>query len=379
MIVILLISGLAALVVGAELLVRGASRLAERIGISALVVGLTVVAFGTSAPEMAVSVGTAFSGKADLALGNVVGSNIFNILFILGLSALVVPLVVDQKLVRFDVPLMIGVSLLVLLLGLDGVIGRPEGVLLFAGILGYTAWCTIAGRSESPAVQQEYEQAFGHSVTTELAETPGRAPRTDGLSGQLGLIIAGLILLVLGAGWLVDGASELARRLGVSELVIGLTIVAGGTSLPELATSVVAAVRGERDIAVGNVVGSNIFNILAVLGLSAAVAPDGVAVADQALRFDIPVMIAVAAGCLPIFFTGHQIARWEGALFVAYYLAYTATLVMLATRSDVLPRFRLAMNGFVLPLTAITLVVIAMRALAASRTNRAVASGGPRP
>jgi cation:H+ antiporter len=180
---------------------------------------------------------------------------------------------------------------------------------------------------------------------------------------QLGFIAAGLVLLVLGARWLVDAASELARRLGISELVIGLTIVAGGTSLPELATSVVAAIRGERDIAVGNVVGSNLFNILAVLGLAAAIAPDGVAVADQALRFDIPVMIAVAAACLPIFFTEHRIARWEGALFLAYYVAYTATLVMLATQSEVLPLFRLLMIGFVLPLTAITLIVISVRTL----------------
>jgi cation:H+ antiporter len=366
MIFVLLVAGMAALVIGAELLVRGASRLAIAVGISPLVVGLTVVAFGTSAPEMAVSVASAFSGRADIALGNVVGSNIFNVLFILGLSALLVPLIVDQKLVRFDVPLMIGVSLLVLVLGLDGSVGRVDGVCLFIGILGYTAWCVVAGRKESLAVQREYAEAYG---TQEGA--PGQvdreATRPVALFQHLGFIAAGLVLLVLGAGWLVVGASDLARRLGISELVIGLTIVAGGTSLPELATSVVAAIRGERDIAVGNVVGSNIFNILAVLGLSATIAPDGVAVADQALRFDIPVMIAVAAACLPIFFTGHRIARWEGALFLGYYIAYTATLVMLATQGGVLPLFRLMMNGFVLPLTAITLIVISVRTLAHSR------------
>ncbi|MBX3436949.1 MAG: calcium/sodium antiporter, partial [Planctomycetaceae bacterium] len=347
------------------------SRLAEAMGISALVVGLTVVAFGTSAPEMAVSVGTALSGKTDIALGNVVGSNIFNVLFILGLSALVVPLVVDQKLVRFDVPLMIGISVLVLLLGWDGSIGRVEGIVLFTGILAYTAWCIIAGRKEKPAIYEEYNAAFGPEQPASSDQGQG-AVKTSSVLWQIGLIVVGLVLLVLGAGWLVDGATAMARRLGVGELVIGLTIVAGGTSLPELATSIVAAIRGERDIAVGNVVGSNIFNILAVLGLSASISPQGIAVAEQALRFDIPVMIAVAAACLPIFFTGHLIARWEGGLFVAYYIAYTAALILIATQSDVLPLFRWTMNGFLLPLTTITLCVIAVRSLAASRRREAL-------
>jgi cation:H+ antiporter len=355
-----LLAGMVTLVGGAELLVRGASRLAGRMGISPLVIGLTVVAFGTSAPELAVSVASAWSGQAEIALGNVVGSNIFNVLLILGLSALIVPLVVDQKLVRFDVPLMIAVSLLMYWMAWDGLISRVEGAVLFAGLLGFLGWCIAAGRDAPAEIQQEYGEAFGGQPETVASSAPQKRLRIVDLL----LIVVGLVLLVLGARWLVHSASDLASRFGVSELVIGLTIVAGGTSLPELATSVIAALRGERDIAVGNVVGSNLFNILGVLGLSAVVAPAGVAVAEQALRFDIPVMVAVAAACLPIFFTGHRIARWEGLLFVGYYVAYTAALVLLAVRGEVEPTFRLLMLGLVIPLTAITLVVIAARSLA---------------
>lgn len=367
--------GLVALVLGAELLVRGAARLGAAAGISSLVVGLTVVAFGTSAPEFSVSIASAFSGRADIALGNVVGSNIFNVLFILGLSALVVPLVVDQKLVRFDVPLMVGASFVVLFLGLDGQIGRFDGLLLFAGLLGYTIWCIVAGRNESAEVQHEYDEAFGD---TEQPTNVNGPKHHAGLLWQLGLIAVGLVLLVLGSNWLVEGATELARRLGVSELVIGLTIVAGGTSLPELTTSLVAAYRGERDIAVGNVVGSNLFNLLGVLGLTAVIAPNGISVAAQTLQFDIPVMIAVSVACLPIFFTGHRIARWEGALFLGYYIAYTAALVMTVTNNQAMPVYRWLMVGFVLPLTAVTLLLIAIRAYTVSRSKRHATRTGAR-
>lgn len=349
--ILFLLAGLVLLVAGAEFLVKGSSRLAAAAGISPLVIGLTIVAFGTSAPEMAVSVGASWSGQADLALGNVVGSNIFNVLFILGLSALVVPLVVSQQLVRLDVPLMIIASFLLLLMGLDGQISRLEGVILFAGILTYTVFLIVQSRKESSAaVKEEYEQEYGAGVS--------------GTAGYVrnGLYIAGgLILLVLGARWLVDSAVSIAQQLGLSELVIGLTIVAMGTSLPELATSVIASIRGERDIAVGNVVGSNLFNILSVLGLSSAVSPAGLAVPDAALVFDIPVMIGVALICLPIFFTGYVITRWNGALFLFYYVAYTAYLVLAAIEHDSLQNFGTAMIWFVIPATAIMLVTLAVR------------------
>lgn len=337
---LLIVAGLITLVVGADVLVRGASKLASQFGISSLVVGLTVVAFGTSAPELAVSIKSAVAGRVDIAVGNIVGSNIYNVLFILGLSALVIPLVVDSKLIRYDVPIMIGASLLTWWLAVDGTVDRVEGSWLFVGALCHTTWCIVVGRRESIRVPREHgphehDNAFGSAAIGD--STIGRTSGWAGFFRQLALIATGLVFLVLGAGWLVDGATVVARRMNISELVIGLTIVAGGTSLPELATSIVAAYRGERDIAVGNIVGSNIFNLLVVLGLSAAVSPIGIPVDEQSLQFDIPVMVLVAAACLPVFFTGHRINRWEGALFVGSGVAYLAALLLMATRSNSLP------------------------------------------
>jgi cation:H+ antiporter len=345
--VTLFIIGLVLLIGGAEALIRGASRLAAAVGISPLVIGLTVVAFGTSAPELAVSVQSSYRGQADLAVGNVVGSNICNVILILGLSAAIAPLVVAARLVWLDVPLMIGVSVLFLVLGLDGTISRPEGLLLFLGAVAYTVWAIRQSRAESPDVHEEYARKYGAGV------------RGGGTLAQLGLIAAGLGMLVLGSNWLVAGAVAFARALGVSELIIGLTVIALGTSLPEVAASVIATIRGERDIAVGNVVGSNLFNILVVLGLTGVVAPEGVRVSPGALTFDIPVMIAVAVACLPVFFTGHQIARWEGFLFLGYYAAYMAYLVLDAAEHDAARPFGTVMLAFVVPITVLTLAVLA--------------------
>ena len=348
-----LLVGLVLLTVGAEALVRGASSLARAVGISPLVVGLTVVAYGTSAPELAVGVQAGLAGQGDIAVGNVVGSNIFNVLFILGLSALITPLVVAQQLVRREVPLMIGVSIALVVMVLDGVLGRIEGLLLAAGAVGYTVFAVRESRRESRAIREEYAKEFG-------GNGPARATPAH-LALQVGLLLAGLAMLVFGAQQLVEGAVTIARTLGVSELVIGLTIVAAGTSLPEVATSVMAAIRGERDIAVGNVVGSNIFNILLILGVTGAIAPSGLAVAPSVLAFDLPVMIAVAVACLPVFFTGHLIARWEGGLFLAYYVAYVTWIVLEASQHDALAPFSTVMLWFVLPLTAVTIALLAFR------------------
>ncbi len=342
---VLLIGGFIVLVLGAELLVRGASRLAAAAGMPSLIIGLTVVAFGTSAPEMAVSVGSALGGSPDIALGNVVGSNIFNVLFILGLSALVAPLVVSTQLVRFDVPVMIATSVLVWLMALDQSISRFEGLVLALMIAMYVDMQIRMGR-----------QGDGGDVPAVPA-----AHGAGAIALNAALIVAGLVLLVAGSRWLLHGATGIARGFGVSELLIGLTIVAAGTSLPELATSVLAALRGERDIAVGNVVGSSIFNLLAVLGLSAALSPAGIGVAEAALVFDIPVMTAVALACLPVFFRRHLIARWEGGVFVLYYVAYTLYLVLAATAHERLDDYRDAMLGFVLPLTLLTFMIIVWR------------------
>jgi len=358
--IVLFIVGLALLVAGAELLVRGASRLAAAGGISPLVIGLTVVAFGTSSPEMAVSISAGLNNQADIALGNVVGSNIFNILFILGISAIIIPLSVATQLVRLDVPIMIGVSLLLLFLTLDGAISRFDGVFLFALAIAYTAFQVWQGRRDQATAQAEVE-------TMEKARGAGQ------FLIQITVVLLGLVLLVQGSRWMVDGAVEFARFFGLSELVIGLTIIAAGTSLPEVAASIIAALRGERDIAVGNVIGSNIFNILGILGLTSIVAPNGIAVASSALTFDIPVMIAVAVACLPIFISGLMIARWEGVVFLGYYVAYTAYLLLDATGHDALPAFSVIMLYFVLPITAVTLTVVAVRSI---KQGRLIASSG---
>jgi len=348
-----LVAGLIVLIWGADLLVKGASRVAVGFGISPLVVGLTVVAFGTSSPEMAISVSSAWKGEADIAVGNVIGSNIFNVLFILGVSALITPLLVNKQLVKIDVPIMIGVSVLAFVLAMDGRIVFWEGAVLFAGVIGYCILAIRIGRA-----------------TGEVGEVIEGAPHW---SVNIALIVFGLVLLVLGSQWLVSAAIEIAAAMGVSELVIGLTIVAAGTSMPEVATSITAAIRGQRDIAVGNVVGSNIFNILAVLGLTAMVAPGGLPVSQAALNFDFPVMLAVAVACLPIFFVGYTIQRWEGAVFLGYYVAYTAFLILDASQHAVLPVFSQAMMMFVVPLTVITLGVVLWREIRRRRGLKPVA------
>ncbi|HNI62976.1 MAG TPA: calcium/sodium antiporter [Agitococcus sp.] len=315
--ILLLVAGLVILTFGADFLVKGASSLAGSLGISPLVIGLTVVAFGTSAPEMSVSVSSAFKGSAEIAVGNVVGSNICNVLLILGLSAIAASLVVQKQLVRFDIPLMIYASLIVLLMSIDGQISRIDGVLLFAGIVAYTVFLIKEARREGVAVVEGADDI----------EPP------QPLWKNAILIIVGLAMLVLGSQWLVDGAVAIAKYFGLSELVIGLTIVAAGTSLPELATSVMASIKGERDIAIGNIVGSNIFNIGAVLGLSSLVAPDGLPVAQSSLMTDIPVMIVVALICLPVFLANYTITRLDGMTFVVCYVAYVVYLVLAAQQS----------------------------------------------
>lgn len=340
---------------GAEMLVRGASRIAFAAGISPLVVGLTVVAFGTSSPELAVTLGGVFSGQADIALGNVVGSNVANVLLILGVAAAVRPLVVSRQLVRLDVPLLIVVSTAVLAMALDGEVGRLDGGLLVVTGILYTAFVVRLGRRggavPAAAINAPADPAGGVSWKTDLV-----------------LIAAGLAALVLGARWLVDGAVAAARALGVSELVIGLTVVAIGTSLPELATSLLAVVRGERDLAVGNVVGSCLYNLVLVLGVGALATPGGVPVARAAVAFDLPVMLATAVACLPIFFVNYTISRWEGWVLLGYYAAYLLYVILDAAEHDALPAFSLAMGLFVIPLTVLTLAVVSYRSLRHGRS-----------
>jgi cation:H+ antiporter len=335
MAIALFIVGIPLLVVGAELLLRGAARIAAASGIPPLIIGLTVVALATSSPEMAVSIGAALEGDGDIALGSVVGSNTLNVLLILGLSAVIAPLVVSQQLVRIDIPLVIVSSLLLLVLALDNSIGRIDGMILFAGILAYITYLVWVRRHST--------DTSDHDETTESDSKSGYSKQS--LMVDIGSILGGLALLVLGAQWLVDGAVDIA------------------------AVSVLASFRGQRDIAVGNVVGSNLFNLLAVVGITGIITPDGIEVAKGLLTFDIPVMTAVAIACVPIFFTGYEIARWEGWVFLGYYAAYVAYLILRATEHDLLPAFSSIMLVYVVPITLLTLAILMLRAIQNRRSG----------
>lgn len=362
---LMLAAGLVLLVGGAEGLVRGGSGLARAAGISPVVVGLTVVAFGTSAPELAVTVGGARSGAAGIAVGNVLGSNIFNVLVILGLSAVVAGLVVHQRIVRLDVPLVVGVTAVAWAFAADGSVGRVEGAALAAAAVAYSVAVYVAARRERPGIAAEYAEAF--------------APPTPEPSGwrrtwlPAGLVVAGLAALVAGAELLVGAATDVAEALGVSDLVIGLTVVAAGTSMPELATSVVAAARGERDIAVGNIVGSNLFNLLAVLGVAALIAPDGVAVADEALALDFPVAFAAVLLALPLLAAGMLLSRLDGALLLVCFALYATVLALGAVASPLAETARVALLA---GLTAATLVALVVVGVAALRRRRAARRDG---
>jgi cation:H+ antiporter len=323
--IVALVVGLACLVGGAELLVKGAASIATRLGVEPVIIGLTVVAFGTSAPELAVSVGASIGGNSDVALGNVVGSNIVNILLILGASAIVGGLAVSQRIVRIDVPLLLVVSVATIVMSLDNAIGRVDGVILFVGIIAYTWWLVRASRrADEPDVVDEYGSAI---------DTVEGAGVERSLPVLVLYVVAGLGVLVLGSQLLVGSATDIATHFGVSELVIGLTVVAIGTSLPELATSMMAAIRGQRDIAVGNIVGSCLFNLMCVLGATGIVSPDGVNVTDASLRLDLPVMLAATIVLVPIFWNGFEIRRWEGFVLVFFYVVYVVYLVSNANGS----------------------------------------------
>lgn len=337
-------------------MVRGAAELASRFGIPPVVIGLTVVAFGTSAPELAVAIKSALTDQADIALGNVVGSNILNILLILGLAGMITPLIVGSRIVRADVPILIGISLLLFLFAFDGHISLLDGAILFAGSILYTIYAIFSARAES------FPTGLGEKVDEDT-------PREHHPGLSLMLVLVGLAMLVIGADILVDSAVVIARWLGVSELLIGLTVISIGTSLPEIATTVVAAFRGMRDMAVGNVVGSCLFNIMMVTGAAAVFSPSGLSVDPALIRFDLPVMLAATIACLPIFATGHLIARWEGVLFFLYYIAYTTYLIMASHSQESVELMNIAMLSFVIPLTFITICLLWLREIRKNRKS----------
>jgi cation:H+ antiporter len=298
----LVILGLVGLFVGGEWLVRSAARLARSFGVSSLVIGLTVVAFGTSVPELLVSIDAALRGSSDIALGNVIGSNIANIGLILGLTGLIAPIAVDWSLIKREIPLMIAISFAVYLLALDGEISALDGLIMGVGFIAFNAYSYLAAKADRREISHELNEF------QELEGLKGKVNRLQ----ELGRLVIAIALLMLGAQWTVTGAVSIARSFGVSELIIGITLVAFGTSLPELATSIMAALRRESDIAIGNVIGSNIANLLAILGITAIVRP--IPVAPGLLAFELLVMIGFAALLLPFVF--RRVLRRPSAVFL---------------------------------------------------------------
>ncbi|HAY9461113.1 TPA: calcium/sodium antiporter [Shigella sonnei] len=364
---LLLAIGLVLLVVGADGLVKGAARLAASIGIPSLVIGLTVVAFGTSAPELAVSIRSALAGQSEMAIANVVGSNIFNVLFILGLAAIITPLAISRQLIRQDVPLMVLASMLVFYMIRDGVLSRLDSDILVVLLLAYTVFLFVQGkRTEATERASGANNSVAPSASGAALSDVASTEQDDEVDAlirgthptwqNLLWIVGGLACLVAGANLLVNSAVNIARAFAVSEAVIGLTIVAVGTSLPEVMTSIVASIKGQRDIAVGNVVGSNIFNLLAVLGVSGVLSSNGLAGNEQLVQQDFPVMLAVALLCVPLFFTGAILSRIEGALFFILYLAYTLFLIGGALHAPWLASVQGIIVYALIPLTVVVVI-----------------------
>lgn len=302
--------GLALLYFGADWLIEGAASLAVKAGLSPLVAGLTVVAFGTSAPELVVSLNAAFKGKPDIAVGNVIGSNIFNIAVILGLVAVVYPVRIKVQLVRIDMPILIAITLLASYFIHSGTVERWQGGILFAGILCYTAFAVWMAKRET---NQEAQEEFAAEVK----------PTDKSLLFDLFLVITGILVLVGGGHSFITGSANLARSVGISDAIIGLTLVAAGTSLPELAASLVAAFKKEADIAIGNIIGSNIFNLLSILGLTSLIHP---LTASGITPWDLLTMIATTVILLPLMWTGFILRRWEGLILLALYGVYLTIL-----------------------------------------------------
>jgi len=324
---IVLLAGLAALVVGAEMVLRGGSRFAVLMGVRPLVIGLTVVSIGTSIPELAVGITASLEGSGSISVGNIAGTNMVNILFILGLSALFRPLMLHLQVIKIDLPVMVIAAALMAGLAWDGVLSPLDGILLLAVAVVYTV--LLLRQHESAAVEEEFEDMCGGGMEKSCGDLPPRKrnARQARLKNAM-LLAAGMGISVVGAVWTVDGAVDIARALKVSEAIIGLTVVAIGTSSPELVTTIIATLRNERDVAVGNLLGSSIYNILVILGLICIATPGGLPVERQLLMLDIPLMAGVALACVPVFWSGKCISRLEGGLGVAAYLIYLLWLVL---------------------------------------------------
>ena len=317
----LFIAGLVLLSIGAEMILRGASRLAASLGIEPLILGLTVVSIGTSMPELAVGITASREGSGALAVGNIAGANMINILFILGLSALLRPLPLHLQVLKLDLPVMVVAAVMMTVLAWDGVLTPLDGGLLFGAAILYTAVLVRASRGETQAVKTEFKEMYDSDLKSRWTAAQGMLKYAILLAGGMGLT-------VLGADWLLDGAVDIARAIGLTEAVIGLTIVSIGTTAPELATTVVATIKDERNVAVGNLLGSSIYNIFVIMGLICIASPGGVPVEEGLLYFDIPLMVGVAFLCIPVFVTGRRVSRLEGGAFITFYAVYLLWLLI---------------------------------------------------
>lgn len=314
--VVLFVAGLGLLIAGAELIVRGASRIATILGVSPMVIGLTIVSIGTSTPELAVGITAGLQGKGGLGVGNVAGANVFVMLFVVGLSALWRPLPLHLQVFKLELPMIVVAAVLMTVLAWDGALSRLDGGVMFLAGLAYTVALIRTTRKASAIAKKEYREEYGPETA------PPTRPKWRGRARYAAMLVVGIGLTVLGADCLVRGAVAIAHWFDVSATIIGLTIVAFGTSSPELVTTVVATIKDDRDVAIGNILGSGIYNILVILSIVCMVTPGGLPVEPHLLSFDIPLMAGVAIGAIPVFVTGKQISRLEGGLGVAIYLTY---------------------------------------------------------
>ncbi|MBX2939792.1 MAG: calcium/sodium antiporter [Ferruginibacter sp.] len=321
---VVFIGGLIIILLGAEFVLRSASRIAAMLGIRPIIIGLTVVSIGTSMPELAVGITAVSEGYGSLAVGNIAGTNMLNILFILGLSAALKPLPLHQLSIKLDVPVMIGAAIILFMMALDGEISRLEGVFLFVSAIVYVIVLIRMSKKESAVLKKEYEEEYSPNA---LLNKPG----TLSIVGNSILLISGIGFSVLGANLLVDGAVDIALSLGISDALIGLTIVAIGTSAPELATTIMATIKNDRDVAIGNLIGSSISNILVILGLTTMASPNGIDVSSDIQWLDLPLAAAVAIACYPVFRSNKMVSRAEGIVFVTIYLIYLSSLILLRT------------------------------------------------
>ena len=363
------LGGLVLLVGAGHVLVNAASRIGSRMGLSPTLIGLTIVAGGTSAPELAVVFQSLRADDPELAVGSIIGSNIANVLLVLGLAAVIGSIAVTSRMIRVDIPFMIGATVALLVLSLDGALSRFDGILLLGALITFIGWTIKASTSSA----HQFKRA--HEIRGATADT---RPATIGWTGPVLAFAVGIAGLAVASRFVVSGAEQIAVNLGIPELIVGLTIVALGTSAPEIVTTLVAALQGNRDLAVGNAVGSNIFNILLVLGLTSSVS-GGLPFGADAIRLDLPVMVAAAIACLPMVFWDHTLQRWEGAVFVGYYLAYITFLALDGTGHWAGDPFAFVMLFFVVPLTAITIAVISVRRRRHTGANRSSTSAPSNP